>query len=143
MMRRKQMTNETLYRCAVGFGVPIGVTVLGILAKKLTRNVPWDRSHFYLGTELTLAAFAAALANFGDLFKPVAHPKSIATNIIMVNVGAVFIVTVLLFLVLSLHQDWEPRAISRPKASIFWLIGVSKMIGFCLLATVSIIVPAT
>jgi len=131
------------YRFIPGLGVPIVVTIIGIMAKKLARGKPWERSHFYLGTELTLAAFAAALLNLGDLIKPDAPPLANLPTLVGLNVGAAIITLILLLFVLSLHQDWESKTIERPKTSFFWLILVSNMIGFGLLAAVVILVPVS
>ena len=131
------------FRYIPGLAIPLAVTLLGILAKKTAGREDWKRSHFYLGTELTLAALAAAFLNFADLIKPGSKVTPDFQNLVGLNAAAAFMSFILLMLVISLHQDWEPRAAERPKLSFFWLICVSNMIGFGLLAVVVILVPAS
>jgi Ca2+/Na+ antiporter len=131
------------FRYILGIGVPSTVTMIGVLTKKLGRAKPWERSHFYLGAELTLAAFAAALLNIGDLIKPDGRHVDNALMLVGLNVVMAVTILVLLLFVLSLHQDWESKAVERPKLSFFWLIFVSNVIGFGLLAAAVILVPVS
>lgn len=131
------------YRFIPGIGVPLIVTVIGIFSKKLARGKRWERSHFYSGTELTLAAMAAALLNLGDLIKPDATPPANLMTLVGLNVGAALITLISLLFVVSLHQDWESKTKERPKLSFFWLILVSNVIGFGLLAAVVILIPVS
>jgi hypothetical protein len=115
---------------------------MGILAKKLAGRDAWKRDHFYLGSELTLASLATGLLNFYDLCKPGKVQDGIQ-RLVGLNASAIIMCFILLMFVLSLHQDWEPRVKERPKLSFFWLVGVSNIIGFGLLAAVVILIPAS
>jgi hypothetical protein len=133
---------QSYMRYIPGLGVPLIVTGMGILAKKLAGRDDWKRDHFYLGSELTLAALATGLLNFYDLCKP-GKVQEDFQRLVGLNATAILMCFILLMFVLSLHQDWEPRVKERPKLSFFWLICVSNMIGFGLLAAVVILIPVS
>jgi len=64
-------------------------------------------------------------------------------TLVGLNVGAALITLISLLFVVSLHQDWESKTKERPKLSFFWLILVSNVIGFGLLAAVVILIPVS
>ena len=131
------------YRFIPGLGVPVVVTVLGVFAKRFARSQVWDRSHFYLGTELTLAALAASLVNLGDILRPDVSSPANLKKLVGLDVLWAVITFILLFFVISLHQQWEPKTTLRPNASFFWLNLISNVIGFGLLAAVVILIPVS
>lgn len=109
--------------------VPIVLILCSAVAKKLVRGSGWQRSDFFLGVELSLAAMAAGLVNFLDLTKPAltgAAPLSPQkTTETAVFVAICFF---LLLWVLSTHQDWE-RKPQSPKGQVIWLGVISNLVG--------------
>jgi hypothetical protein len=101
--------------------VPLILIFCSAVAKKLVRGSNWRRSDFFLGVELSLTAMASGLTNFFDLTKP-ALTSSIAISAQKTTATAVFVALCFffLFVVLSVHQDWEQR-LQRPIAQIIWL----------------------
>lgn len=120
----------------VAIVIPIILLASGAFMKKLVRASPWKRSDFYLGVEFTLAAMTAALVHIFDLV----NQSGTATNVSSVTGGqfvgtTVFIIGALflLFLILSIHQDWEKRD-DRPWLQMCVLVGATNLIGAGLLA---------
>src|SRR5947207_5279141 len=113
----------------LALGIPVILIVAGALAKKLVRGSTWQRSDFFLGVELSLAAMASGLVNFLDLSKPAltgAAPLSPQkTTETAVYVAICFF---LLLWVLSTHQDWERRPQS-PKGQFICLGVISNLVG--------------
>jgi hypothetical protein len=53
----------TAYRYCVGLIVPLVMSAIGVLGKKVARGPGWMWEDFYVGTELTLTGVSGALVN--------------------------------------------------------------------------------
>src|ERR1044072_6304502 len=106
-------------RYVVAFCVPVGVLVIGALAKKIMRGPGWLRSDFYLGVELALASLASDL----DYLLSLAGRGRSATGATIFLVG---VLTFLFFLVAE-QQDWGKSSSSRWQ--VFHLCVVSNLVG--------------
>lgn len=115
----------------IALTVPLAFILLGALAKKLVRGSGWARGDFFLGVELALAALASSLVFILEL------SSSEATDAIRDKTLTAGFYTItnffLLFVVMSLHQDWEKKVQDKTGQSV-WLGGVSNVIGAGLLA---------
>jgi hypothetical protein len=109
--------------------IPLVLILCSAVAKKLVRGSAWQRSDFFLGVELSLAAMAAGLVNFLDLTKP-ALLGSVPLSPQKTTETAVFVAICffLLLWVLSTHQDWERRPQSAT-GQLIWLGAISNLIG--------------
>lgn len=109
--------------------IPIVLILCSAVAKKLVRGSGWQRSDFFLGVELSLAAMASGLVNFLDLSRPALSGNS-PLSPQKTTETAVFVALCffLLLWVLSTHQDWERRPQS-PVGQIIWLGVISNLIG--------------
>jgi hypothetical protein len=58
-----------MYRYVVGIGVPLILSAIGALAKKLVRGKGWKQADFFLGIELCLAGMANGLVSSCELLK--------------------------------------------------------------------------
>lgn len=129
-------------RLIQGLIVPSAAIVLGVLAKKVARKQHWNRAQFYLGAELTLAAFVVSLLSLVDKLR-VEHVDPVTLreyqNSVLLNVGFVVFAVIILFLVVSLHQEWESNTQKHPKTSFFWLVCVCNMLGFSLLMAIAML----
>lgn len=109
--------------------VPIVLILCSAVAKKLVRGSGWQRSDFFLGVELSLAAMAAGLVNLLDLTKPALKGvNQLSAQKTAETAVFVAICFFLLLWVLSTHQDWERRPQS-PKGQVIWLGVISNVIG--------------
>lgn len=109
--------------------VPILLILCSAVAKKLVRGSAWQRSDFFLGVELSLAAMAAGLVNFLDLSKPaLANASQLSPQKTTETAVFVAICFFLLLWILSTHQDWEKRA-QNTKGQIVWLGVISNLVG--------------
>lgn len=131
------------YRVYPGLGVPVGLAVVGILGKKLTRGAGggWCSSDFYLGVEFTLAAVSAALLNLFDFLKPNRPLQASDTKVLLANFLVAFIGMILFIFVLSLHQDYQGNPKKSQRRQLVVLAGVANMLGFLILAIGVILMP--
>lgn len=140
------------YTWKTGIGVPVLLSLLGVLGKKLARGGGatggFKRQDFYLGSEFTLAAVSTALLNIFDLLKP-ARTVPGPRDALLANILVAFCGMLLFMFVLSLHQDWESNgmliAAGNPgksvKREMFWLLGICNLIGLGLLIMGIILIP--
>lgn len=109
--------------------VPILLILCSAVAKKLVRGSTWQRSDFFLGVELSLAAMAAGLVNFLDLTKPaLTNASQLSPQKTTETAVFVAICFFLLLWVLSTHQDWEKRT-QNTGGQIIWLGVISNLVG--------------
>jgi hypothetical protein len=126
----------------VALGIPVVLIISGALAKKLVRGSDWQRSDFYLGVELSLAAMASALVYVFDLAKlmssqPVTEPG--LPQKIAATASFLALCFFLLLWVLSTHQDWERRS-QNPRGQLVWLGLLANIVGAGLLAAFVLLV---
>lgn len=120
----------------IALGIPLILLFCGALAKKLVRGSQWQRSDFFLGVELSLAAMASALVYFFDLAKLTQSQAATAASIpqkIAATASFLALCFFLLLWVLSTHQDWEKRS-QNPNGQLVWLGLIANLIGAGLLA---------
>lgn len=119
----------------IALGIPLILIFSGALAKKLVRGSSWQRSDFFLGVELSLAAMASALVYVFDLAKLTrlqVQPSSIPQKI-AATASFLALCFFLLLWILSTHQDWEKRS-QNPNGQIIWLGVIANLVGAGLLA---------
>jgi hypothetical protein len=98
------------YRLVIGLVVPLVLSALGVLAKKVSRRTGgWRRSDFYLGRELSLAGVATAVTSIlVVLLKPDRNFQGRSDLITLAENFSVVLVGFLLFmLIVSMSQDYE------------------------------------
>ena len=120
----------------IALGIPLILIVCGALAKKLVRGSAWQKSDFFLGVELSLAAMASGLVYIFDLAKLAnAPPPNLnhVDNKMVATATFLAFCFFLLLVVLTVHQDWEKRT-QNPTGQFFWLGIVTNLIGAGLLA---------
>ncbi|HDC4602575.1 TPA: hypothetical protein O8U20_004057 [Enterobacter cloacae] len=102
---------------------PLMMILCGGVIKKLARSSFWQKSDFYFGGELILAAMGAALLNLYDLTSLVKSPMLPAemVNKYLWTTSFIIICFVTLLLVVSVHQDLEKRT-GSPRLQ-FWVLG--------------------
>ena len=126
-------------RYVVSMMVPILLLLAGALAKKLTRGPGWKREDFYMGVEFSLAALSSSLlyvVELGSISPQHASPDFAK----LVPAGVFSIVTfVLLLVILSFHQDWEPQE-RRGRSQFLVLVVFCNVIGFGLLAAFTLLI---
>jgi hypothetical protein len=118
------------------FAVPIVIVGVSGVVKKLVRKqggFRWD--DFYLGMDLTLAAFSAAVVNVLDLTS-LTSPRE--RQIASIDAWYIIVCFVLFVLQLAFHQEWvsENRAADQTFNKgwqIVWLGFASNVIGIGLL----------
>ena len=109
--------------------VPLLLILCSAVAKKLVRGSSWQRSDFFLGVELSLAAMASGLVNFIDLSKPaLANTALLSPQKTTETAVFVAICFFLLLWILSTHQDWEKRT-QNVTGQIVWLGVISNLVG--------------
>ena len=108
----------------ISFALPLLLLFCGALAKKLVRGTPWIQKDFYLGVEFTLAAITSGMLYIYDLVKP---RTPVDSNKVVLATGFVIFAFVMLFLIMSTHQDWEDS--SDMKGSFWRLCIVSNIFG--------------
>lgn len=143
------------YNWVTGIGVPVILTMIGVIGKKLARgnatSSGFKRQDFYLGPELTLAAVSSALLNIFDILKPM-RTTTLSRMALLSNIIIGFMGIVLFMWVLSFHQDWESNGAvieaanpAKPgksvKMELFWLLLVCNVVGFGLLLAGIILIP--
>jgi hypothetical protein len=127
------LTNSYL----IAVGIPLILIFCGALAKKLVRGSAWQRTDFFLGVELSLAAMASAFVYVFDLAKLTVQHTGASTSIpqqIAATASFLALCFFLLLWVLSTHQDWEKRS-QNPRGQFVWLALIANLIGAGLLAT--------
>lgn len=124
----------------IAIAIPLALLLAGAVLRKIVRGDGWKREDFFLGVELALSALGTAMVYVYDLTQPAAaglmdaatSERMIATTVFMI------ICLCLLFVVISIHQDWQKRPHNR-KGQIVWLgfvcngVGVSLLLSFILL----------
>lgn len=126
------------YRIVIGLTVPLVLSFIGILGKKLSRRTGgWRRSDFYLGREFSLAGVATAVTSIlVILLKPDRTFQGRADLLTLGENFAVVLVGFLLFmLIVSMSQDYEYESNEGAQRSKeLKLIGLaSNAIGIALL----------
>lgn len=121
--------NDIYNYCTV-FLIPIALILVSAVTKKIVRGSGWRWEDFYLGMDLTLAAFSAAAVNVLD-FQGRANPP-VGTNI---GANAAWYIAVCFFLYIvqtAFHQDWQrPEKIGKKQILMLGL--ASNIIGIGLL----------
>lgn len=135
------------FRWIVALGVPTAATALGILAKRIVRREPFNQAHAFLGVELVLSAFSAALLNIGEiywaLFKATGSVDASLPRL-MLNTGLSVIAIVFLMLIIAILQDFEAaQAMDEPTVTLNFFVGAADLGGFLLLAAAAYLVPLT
>lgn len=125
----------------VALVIPLLLMACSALAKKLVRGTAWQMADFFLGVELALAALGSAMVYFYDLKKvsPDSNSSLELANKITATASFSVICFFLLLLILSNHQDWEPRS-TNPRGQFWMLVVVSNMLGISLLASFILLV---
>lgn len=124
----------------LGLGIPVAFLFVGSLGKRLVRPETGPRREdFYFGVELVLAALSGALIHTYDLAGGGwdSPPGSAVAAI------AVFITLTILgfMIILVLQKEYKNLPDENRKEQIFWLAGVSNLIGIGLLFTLVYVVP--
>ena len=125
----------------VALVIPLLLMACSALAKKLVRGSAWRMSDFFLGVELALAALGSAMVYFYDLKKvpPDSNSSLALANKITATASFSVICFFLLLLILSNHQDWEPRS-TNPQGQFWMLVVVSNLLGISLLSSFILLV---
>lgn len=132
------LTNQYL----IALGIPTILILSGAFAKKLVRGSDWQRSDFYLGVELSLAAMASALVYVFDLAKLTSSPPAGSAGVpekLAATATFLALCFFLLLWVLSTHQDWERRS-QNPRGQLIWLGVLANVVGAGLLAAFVLLV---
>jgi NADH:ubiquinone oxidoreductase subunit 2 (subunit N) len=126
-------------RYVVSIVVPMLLLSAGSLAKKLTRGPGWRREDFYLGVEFTLAALSSSLLYVVELGSN--YPTAPSADFTKCVSAGVFssLTFVLLLVVLSFHQDWEP-AERRGRSQFLVLVVFCNFIGLALVAAFTLMI---
>lgn len=121
---------------ATALVVPLLFIACGAFAKKLARGSGWQRSDFFLGVELCLAAMAVALIYGLELAKlPVNQPDT-ATSVTQKAASTAAYLALCFFIllwILTIHQDWVKRT-QNPRMQFVLLVIVTNLVGAGLLA---------
>lgn len=121
------------YRYFTAFSIPIVLILISALTKKIVRKTDFRWEYFYLGVDLTLAAFAAASVNMTDLLETnrTANFPDVGTS------ATIYIIACFLLFVLQVafHQDWSDRPGSDPWKQILVLGIASNLVGAALLGS--------
>lgn len=120
----------------IALGIPLVLIISGAMAKKLVRGSAWQRSDFFLGVELSLAAMASALVYIFDLTQAAqaqAASAGQAPQKITATASFLALCFFILLWVLSTHQDWEQRS-QNPRGQFVWLVVIANLVGAGLLA---------
>lgn len=124
----------TEYRFAVGIAVPIVISAIGVVGKKVARGPGWSQDDLYLGNELTLTGVSGALVNICDLLlKPDSPFGMLQRRLTSANIALVVLGLLLYYVALSFRQDYGPTSGKSKKKQLFVLLGVSNAIGLAIL----------
>jgi hypothetical protein len=135
---------SAVYKALLGYlsalGVPVVLLLCGALSKKLVRGSSWIRNDFFLGVELSLTALGSGLGYIAEITR-----SSRITNFQEKGaVASVYCVTCffLLFIVMSMHQDWEKRP-QNINGQVIWLGLICNFIGISLVSSFVLLVKGT
>lgn len=126
--------------------IPLLLLLLKPLVKKLIRGpekpIVWD--DFYLGVDFIYGALSSTVVYTGYLWRRrAAGTSNTPTDLQLLNC-TVFLVVIfaLLIVVLSLHQEFEPRTTGgySEKARRIWLGGVANLLGASMLVAFVLLV---
>jgi hypothetical protein len=126
----------------IALGIPLILIFSGALAKKLVRGSEWQRTDFFLGVELSLAAMASALVYIFDLAKVPAggtQPAAMVSERIGATASFLVLCFFILLWVLSVHQDWE-RRVQNPTGQFLWLTLIANFVAAGLIAAFVLLV---
>ena len=126
----------------VALGIPLILIFSGALAKKLVRGSEWQRTDFFLGVELSLAAMASSLVYLFDLAKVMVDGKSPVAMVSERMVASASFLALCFFIllwVLSVHQDWE-RRVQNQTGQLMWLTLIANFVAAGLLAAFVLLV---
>jgi hypothetical protein len=119
----------TGYRYYVGILVPLVTLLIGVIGKKIARGPGWERTDFYLGTELSLAGVSGALVNIFDLLRPEKTVGLLEKKLMGTNMTVVLLGLLLFYIVLSLQQDLGAKSASSSTKQILFLLFFSNFVG--------------
>lgn len=122
--------------------IPLLFIFCGGFAKKLVRGSGWQRSDFFLGVELCLAAMASALIyGFGLAKVSVDQNGMIASLPEVFGATAAFVALCFFALlwILAIHQDWEKKP-QNPRGQFVRLAIIGNLVGAGLLAVLVVFV---
>jgi hypothetical protein len=89
--------NPTAHQTFSAFAIPVVLILVSGLTKKIIRKSSFRADDFYLGVDLTLAAFSVAAVNVLDMRPSVGE-----------NLGWYFAFTFIIFMLqLAFHQEWS------------------------------------
>ncbi len=112
----------------VTWAIPVVLVALGIAIHKIVSQQPWNRTHFYIGLDLTVYFLAACLTNLIDLSRtPERQNRGYLFTVGLVAVGVV-----LLFFQTAFHAEWENKE-NLATGQLIWLCGISNSVGLFLL----------
>jgi hypothetical protein len=126
----------------IAIGIPLLLIVCGALARKLVRGAKWQRTDFFLGVELALAAMASALVYLFELASALGSDSArvSATPTKLASTTSFLALTFFLMLwILSTHQDWEKRP-QNPRGQVIWLGVITNGVGVGLFAVFVLLV---
>jgi hypothetical protein len=111
------------------FGIPAGLIFLGCITQKLIDKEPFNRTHFFIGLDLTIYFLSACLINVIDLTKAA---EGINKDGLLFTAGLTTVAILTLFFQVAVHQEWEDEAKGR-WGQIIWLCVLSNGIGILLI----------
>lgn len=126
----------------IAIGIPLLLILCGAFAKKLVRGSTWQRSDFFLGVELSLAAMASAMVYIADLAGVMRDGNATPATLNQRLAATAAFLAVCFFLllwILSTHQDWEQRS-ENPRGQFWWLVVITNLVGAGLLAAFVLLV---
>ena len=109
----------------IGVVIPILVILMGAFSRKIVRGgTSFFWSDWYLGIELTLAAFSAMLTYLLVSSADQKHQLSVAALL-----GVAFVLYVSQ---IALHQTWQSGQVGGKRTQVIIMAGGSNMIGLAL-----------
>jgi hypothetical protein len=120
------------YRYITAFGIPLILILVSALTRKIVRKTRFIWDDFYLGVDLTLAAFSAAAVNVVDLLE---STDSATAPPHVGETATLYIVAcfVLFVLQVAFFQDWSDRPAVDKRKQILLLAVASNIVGIALL----------
>jgi len=120
----------------VGFLIPFLLLVVSSFIKKIVRGPGWKNEDFFLGIELVLAAITSNLIYFYDVTKEIYKTSNLSVlsslaKRLSASTSFVCVTFFLLFVVMSIHQEWQQGTNSR--GQMLRLGFLCNMLGFSLL----------
>ena len=119
----------------VGIVIPLLLLFSSFFIKKLVRGSNWQKEDFYLGVELSLATVTSNLVYFYDLAKEVVittNPSIVLYSKLTASTSFICVTFFILFLIMSLHQDWQHQN-ADPRGQWLRLGILSNIMGCSLL----------